>query len=213
MRNSTGAALLMLCAIAGGCEPKDKCGAGRYYESATALCFDCPMDATFKNDRCECNDDKYEFKNRSCVLKDGETAEPPDSGMMQEEDAGASATAAVRCDDYCGFAMVCIGNNTLAQSALPAIITGLHADDEAACTASCESTLGNDGSNDPVIACIEAGRDTLMCSGGGSTDSLTDAMMLVSDCCTPRRSNALCKSICVPLKANPLTASSVMFCD
>jgi hypothetical protein len=171
------------------------------------------MNATFKDGTCECNDDKYEFKNRSCVLKDGETAEPADSGTMQDEDAGATMAGGAGCDNYCDFASSCIGANMLAQSALPTIITGLHADDVAACTSNCQSALGDDGSNDAVIACIEAGRDLVMCSGSGSQQSLTDAMGLISDCCTPRQSNALCKAICVPLKANPLTASSVQFCD
>lgn len=213
MRYPIGAALMMVFVIASGCAPKDKCGSEqRFYEPVSELCFDCPKNSTLQNGTCVCNDDKYEFKNRNCVLKDGETV---DAGTKPEDDSGTGSTSGsgASCSDYCDFAKSCIGNNTLAQSALPTIISGLHADDAAACTASCQSDLGNEGSGDPVIACIKAGSDGVMCEGGGSQQTLTDGLSLVGDCCTPNKSNALCKAICATLKANPLTANAVMFCD
>jgi hypothetical protein len=218
MRILSSAALVMLCAIAGSCAPEDKCAGDRYYEKATALCFACPMDATFKNDTCKCKDSKYEFKNRRCVLKDGETVEPKDAGMkdaemMSEDDTGVSMPAGPTCADYCGFVKACIGENMLAMAALPAIITGIHADDVAECTESCQDDLGNDGSSDPVVACIASGQEAAMCAGDDTEGGLTAGLMLVGDCCKPHKSNALCKSICAPLKANPLTASRVDFCD
>jgi hypothetical protein len=220
MRIPPSAALVMLCAIAGSCAPEEKCSGERYFEVASGLCFSCPMDATLKNGTCKCKD-KYEFKNRRCVLKDGETDEPmdagkpneKDAGMMSEEDTGMSMPAGPTCADYCGFAKACIGDNMLAKAALPTIITGLHADDVDACTDNCQSELGNDGSSDPAVACIEAGREAAMCAGVSTQDGLASGLMLVADCCRPRKSNALCKSICVPLKANPLTSSMVDFCD
>lgn len=203
----------MLCGIAGSCAPEDKCSGDRYFDEPSGLCFSCPMDATLKNGTCKCKD-KYEFKNRRCVLKAGETEDPKDAGMMQEEDdAGMPPPAATSCSDYCSFANSCIGKSTLATAALPDIVTGLHADDAAQCTDSCQSELGNDGSSDPVVACIEAGREAADCEGKSTQQSLTSALMLVADCCRPHRDNALCMSICVPLKANPLTATTIDFCD
>jgi hypothetical protein len=219
MRIPSSAALVLLCAMTGSCAPEEKCSGDRYFELASDLCFSCPMDAVLKNGTCKCKDSKYEFKNRRCVLKDGETVEPKDAGtpmdgsMMSEEDTGTSMPAGPTCADYCGFAKACIGDNMLAKAALPTIITGIHADNVGACTDNCESELGNDGSSDPVVACIEAGRDAAKCAGDNTQTGLASGLMLVADCCRPRKDNALCKSICAPLKANTLTAGMVDFCD
>jgi hypothetical protein len=218
MRIPSSAALLMLCAVAGSCAPENECGGDRYYDKASALCFSCPMDATFKSGTCKCKDSKYEFKNRRCVPKAGEMEEPMDAGLLDagkpsDEDTGMSMPAGASCADYCSFAKACIGDNAVAKAALATIITGIHADDVAACTANCQSELETDGSGDPAIACIEAGREAAMCAGDNTQAGLASGMMLVADCCRPHKSNALCKSICAPLKANPLTATMVDFCD
>jgi hypothetical protein len=209
MRIPSSGALLMLCAIAGSCAPEDKCSGELYFEEATGLCRTCPMDSTFRNGTCKCKA-QYAFVKNRCVLKDGEVIEPPDAGMLQQDTGMPSG---VGCTDYCGFAKSCIGGNSLAQAALPTIITGLHADDEQACAESCQTDLGSSGAGDPVVACIEAGREAAACAGQSSQQALAAALMLVADCCGPRKDNALCRSICVPLKANPLTAGMVTFCD
>lgn len=208
MRVRLSASLIVLCAVAGGCAPETKCSGEQIYDSVAELCRVCPMTATFKNGTCKCKD-SYEFVNMRCVLMDGAMIETPDSGS---DDSGTGSSASVACTEYCDFAKSCLGDNTLAQSALPDIVMGLHADSVAACTSNCKKVLGGEGSGDPTIACIEAGREAAACDGDTSQVGLAGAMMLVGDCCRPRQDNALCKSICEPLKANSITASMNDFC-
>jgi hypothetical protein len=217
MRITSSAAVVMLFAIASSCAPEDKCGGGQFYDRTSGVCFPCPMNATFKNGTCKCKDSDYEFKNRTCVRRPGVMDEPVDAGASSDsstpEDSSMSTPSGPVCGDYCGFANSCLGKNVLATSALPSVITGLHADDPKACKDNCERELGNDGSGDPAIACIEAGREAAMCANQSTQQGLIGALMLVGDCCRPRKGNALCKSICVPLKAEPLTSSMIDFCD
>jgi hypothetical protein len=217
MRVRLNASFLVLWAITGGCAPEQKCSGKQYYDPVIVGCRLCPMDATFKNGTCECKGGSEFVKNR-CVLLDGAVLETPDTGTADTgtADTGAADTGAAdtaTCETYCDFAKVCLGENTLAAAALPDVITGLHADDTAACTSSCKSDLGREGAGDPVVACVEAGRDEAACAGDSSQAGLSGAFMLLADCCRPRRDNALCKSICKPLKANALVAGMVDFCD
>lgn len=201
MRVRLSGSLLVLCAVAGGCEPEPRCSGALYYDPVLISCWPCPMDATFKNGTCQCKD-SYEFVNHRCVLMDGAVIEMPDTGTP----------AASSCMDYCDFAKVCIGDNALAKSALSDIVSGLHADDTAACTSSCESDLGGDGSSDPVVACIEAGREAAACTTADSQMGLGNTFGLLGDCCRSRQDNALCKAICKPLKANALVSGMIDFC-
>jgi hypothetical protein len=151
--------------------------------------------------------DQYTFVHNKCMLMDGAVIEVPDAGPAIE--AGMSTA---KCSDYCDFAKVCIGDSALAKAALADIVSGLHADAPAACTSSCMSDLGGDGSSDPVVACVEAGRAAAACAGDSTQAGLGGAIGLLGDCCRPRMNNALCKSICKPFKANVLVSSMVDFC-
>lgn len=195
--------LLLASAIFGSCQPEEKCSGELYWDPVEYACRTCPKNATFKDGSCDCAE-PYEFTKGVCVLRDGAVIEEPDAGMM----AGGDAS----CATYCDFANVCIGENGLAMSALSDIVTGLHADNKAACTNACMSDLGGDGASDPVVACVEAGRDAAMCADMDSQEALGGAMMLVGDCCRTRPNNALCKSICKTLKANALVASMLDYC-
>ena len=201
---------LLLCVLATGCAPEKKCSGVLYYDPASYSCLPCPKNSTFKDGTCECKD-QYEFVNNRCELKDGAVIEMPDAGMSAADSSMAGASGS--CADYCGFANECIGRNTIASTALKEVVSGLHADDTAACTSNCESVLGADASKDPVISCFGAGRATAMCAGNDTQDGLANAFALVGECCGTRKSNALCKSICSALKSNSIVASMVDFCD
>lgn len=211
MRTQFLPAWVVLVAVAASCAPEDKCSGELIYDSVENVCRACPKESTYKNDACKCKSG-YAFEDFRCVKNDDGMVDPKDAGG-NEDDAGMMTGGAASCADYCSFANSCVGKNTLATAALPDIVMGLHADDQAECTDSCQSSLGNDGSTDPVVACIDAGREAAACEGKTTQASLTSALMLVADCCRPRKSNALCKSICAPFKANPLTASMADFCD
>jgi hypothetical protein len=204
---------MLFCALASSCAPEDKCSGELVYDPI-GVCRRCPMGAAFKDGTCKCKAGA-EYVDFKCVAKGGPMMEPSDAGAdaRGEEDAGAPPAAAVSCSDYCTFATSCIGENMLATAALPDIVTGLHADDKAECRENCQSDLGNDGSSDPVVACIEAGREAADCAGKSTQQSLASGLMLVGNCCRPHKDNMLCKSICATFKANPLTASMVDFCD
>jgi hypothetical protein len=215
------AALIVLWAVAGGCAPDQKCSGEQYYDSVTELCRVCPMEATFKNGTCKCKA-QYQFVNMRCVLMADAMSGPPDTGANDSGtvDAGTVDTgmpetggpSGAGCVEYCDFATSCIGANPIAKAALPDIVSGIHADNEATCTSSCNSALDGEGAGDPFVACIEAGREEAACAGVSNQAAFAAAMTLVGDCCRPRQDNALCKSICVPLKANQLTSSMADFC-
>jgi hypothetical protein len=205
------ASLIVLFAFASGCTPEERCSGKQYFDSAAYICRLCPMGTTFKNGTCKCKD-QYEFVDNRCVLMDGAVIETPDAGTEDSGAADTAAPAALSCMDYCDFAKSCIGDNGLAKAALSDVVSGLHADDAAACTSNCKSELGDGEASDPVVACIEAGREAAACAGDSSQTAIAAAFTLLADCCRPRQENALCKSICVPLKANPLTSGMVDFC-
>jgi hypothetical protein len=200
---------LLFVMVAGSCAPKQKCSGTQYYDPEVLTCRPCPKTATFKDGTCECKDPLFTFVNNKCMLMDGAVIEEPaDAGGDTEGGMMSTAT----CADYCDFAKVCVGDNALAKAALSDIVKGLHADDPAACTMSCEADLGGDGSGDPVIACIEAGRAAAMCAGNSTQAGLAGGISLIGDCCRPHMTNGLCKSICKTMKANTIIASMVDFC-
>jgi hypothetical protein len=198
-------AFSLLCAVVSGCAPEPKCGGALYSDPASTNCRPCPKDSTFKNGTCVCKD-PYEFVNNRCELMDGAVIETPDTGP-------ASSVAAT-CGDYCDFVNVCIGTNAIAQAALKDIVTGLHADDTdtAACESSCKSDTGGDGSSDPVVACIEAGRMAAACAGDSTQTGLGGAIKLLGDCCRPNKIDMLCMSICKVLTSNALVKDQIDFC-
>ncbi|HKU41411.1 MAG TPA: hypothetical protein VJR89_24810 [Polyangiales bacterium] len=199
------------CSIT-ACVPEEKCGGDLYYDGVS--CRKCPDDAKLKGDTCVCDESEYyEFKDNKCTLKKG--AMPPeetvDAGMS--DGGGSGGGDGPTCGDYCEFAKGCIGDNGIAAAALSDIVKGLKADNVSSCTNACESDLGGDGSSDPVVACIEAGRAKAACEGDSTQAGLMGAFGLLGDCCKGKTSHKLCKSICAPLLANPLTKNSVTFCN
>ena len=187
----TSILLVLLAALSAACAPEDKCSGELYYDAETTNCLRCPMDAKFKGGTCECKEN-FEFKNKRCVLKEG--AEAPKG-----------------CENYCDFAKVCVGDNGLVASALETVILALHATEPAMCVDACKTDLGNDGSNDPVVKCIEDGRAAAMCAES-TVAGITGAFTLIGQCCGANMGNELCKSICVALKSNPMTAMNASYC-
>jgi hypothetical protein len=146
-----------------------------------------------------------------CVPTDSGVPDVEDAGMTPDSGSAASGGGA-SCTEYCAFANECIGQNSLASSVLTDLVSGLHADDAAACKTSCQTTLGNQESGNAVLSCIAAGKDGAMCKDPNPQNGLMGAFGLIGECCGPHQSDPLCKSICTTLKANPLVASMVPFC-
>lgn len=191
------------------CYPDKPCSGELVFDDATALCYACPKGAKFKNQTCECAEG-YEYIATKCVLKDGEMPPMKDAG---KDDSDAKAYAGHTCAEYCGFQKACIGMNALAPVALSDIVAGLHADDAAACESACKADVGDKEAMDEAISCIVEAQPGAMCGAADPQAGLMGAFGAIGTCCGPRKDNALCKSICKPLKANPLTSSMVMFCD
>lgn len=197
--------LAMLFTLA-GCYPDKKCSGDFVFDDKTALCYDCPADAKFKNGTCECKEG-YEYIGLECVLKDG--AMPP------MEDAGQSDAAAYEgasCSDYCSFMTMCLGTNSLATGVLPDVVMGLHANDAAACTSSCKEDLGSGEATDPALGCIVEAAPNSMCMDPNAQMGLANTLGVVGQCCATNASSPLCQSICATLKASPVTGSMVPFC-
>jgi hypothetical protein len=218
MRVRLSASIVLLCSLAASCAPKEKCSGTLYYDPVNESCRECPKTATFKGGTCRCKSG-YAFKNDRCELKDSSGLETPDSSTSSMDDSGgpnlpdSSMPSGPSCAEYCDFAKLCIGDNTLAAGALPDIVAGLHAKDTSACASACQSDLGGSGANNPVVTCIDSGRDAAMCAGDSSQTALAGAIGLVADCCRTNQADALCKSICKTLKANALIAGMVDFCQ
>jgi hypothetical protein len=208
MRVRIGAFLLMLGVVCTACDPQPRCGGVLYYDPVTTNCVACPKDAPFKDGSCVCKD-QYEFVNNKCVLMDGAVLPIPDAG---DEDSAASANAG-SCNGYCEFTKQCFADNALAAAALNDLVTGLKASDTPACIAACKSDTGGDGSMDPVVACIEAGRTQAACANDDTQTGLGGAITLLGDCCRSKQSNKLCKSICAGFAASPLVKDRVDFCN
>jgi hypothetical protein len=169
-------------------------------------CRPCPKTSVFANGTCVCKD-QYEFVNDACVLMDGAVLPTPDAG----EDSGTPTAAS--CNDYCQFTKVCIADNALAAAALNQVVSGLKADDMPACVMACKADTGGDGSGDPVVACVQAGREQAACADDDTQAGLGGAIKLMGDCCRSRQSAAMCKSICAGLGASPLVKPQLDFCN
>jgi hypothetical protein len=192
------------------CYPDKKCSGELVFDDETALCYDCPTGSTFRDGTCECMPG-YEFVGLQCVLKDGAMPPMPDAG--EDTDGGETAYEGMGCKDYCAFVATCVGANTTAMSYLPDIISGLHADDAAACESKCKSDLGSNEATDPALKCIAEGAEGSMCTVADAQAGLTNTLTLIGQCCGPNASSPLCSSICAPFKANALTGSRVgAFC-
>ena len=212
LRGLTASVLVLFAAIS-GCQPTDRCSGTLYFDEPSDTCRTCPKGATFSGGTCQCMP-QYEFKNNVCVLMDGAVVEPPDAGASDGGAAtDAAAPAANGCNDYCDFNKVCFGQNPLAQQVLPDIVSGIHADDTAACSSSCKDNLGNDGAGDPVIACIQDGRDSAGCANDTTQNGLLAWFSLISSCCGAHPKDAVCKSLCDSLKSNALASGMATFCN
>lgn len=204
--------LLLLSTAAVGCQPGTKCSGQQYYDPVFEICNVCPMGSTFGDGTCQCKE-PYAFTSGRCVLRDGAVVETPDSGSSATDGSTEDEPpAAPGCKDYCAFSKACFGDNQLAQSVVPDIISGIHADDTAACTSSCQDDLGNDGSDDQAIACVEAGREAAGCENDDTDTGLIQWLTLMGDCCRPYPEDAVCKSLCAALKPNPLVRAMADFC-
>lgn len=191
------------------CYPDKKCSGELVFDDETALCYGCPSGAKFKNGTCECMPG-YEFVGLRCVLKDGAMPPMPDAG--DQEDGGETSYEGMGCKDYCAVMGTCIGGNSLAVSVLPDIVSGLHANDAAACESKCKSDLGSNEATDAALKCIVEGAEGSMCTVADPQAGLTNSITLIGQCCGPNASSPLCTSICAPLKANALTSGRVDFC-
>ena len=200
--------LLMFSVACTACNPEPRCGGQLYYDSLTENCRRCPKDSTFKSGTCVCKD-QYEFVDGNCVLMDGAVLPPPDAG---DDDTGAPS-AASNCSDYCEFNKLCFADNALAAAALNDLVSGLKANDTPACVAACNTDTGGDGSMDPVVACIAAGRKQAACSDDDTQTGLGAAISLQGECCRSRQSAAICKSICAVLGASPYVKDEIDFCN
>ena len=201
------ALLILSCALA-ACAPGNKCSGALVFDDMNDICLACPKDATFKDDTCVCKTG-YAYVNFKCMLMDGSVPDVEDAGM--QPDSGTSSGGGASCQDYCSFMNVCIGMNALA-GALSDVVMALHADDPAACKSSCQSTLGSGESSNAVLSCIETSKDEAMCKDPNPQNGLKSAFATIGTCCGTRPSDPLCKSICAPLKANPLFSSQIDFC-
>ncbi|HET8940325.1 MAG TPA: hypothetical protein VFN67_43085 [Polyangiales bacterium] len=194
------------------CYPDRKCSGELVFDDATALCYECPKGSTYKDQTCECGEG-YEFIGLKCVLMDGAMPPIKDAGKESDADVDAKAYAGHTCAEYCGFQKACIGMNALAPAVLSDIVTGLHANDSAACESACKADLGDKEAMDEAVSCIVEAQPNAMCDAADPQAGLAGAFGAIGTCCEPRKDNPLCKSICKPLKANPLTSSMVAFCD
>jgi hypothetical protein len=222
MRVTISSILLLLCVLGSSCDPEKKCGGKLYYDPSVVACRKCPPDSTFKAGTCKCKSG-YEFVDNHCSLMDGAVIETADAGMSIDatagdaggdagEDAAMGGGTGPTCVDYCDFAKVCLGDNSLAVGVLPDVVSGLHADNKAACKTSCEKDLGGNGQSSAVVACIEAGRGKAACAGDSTQVGLLGAFTLIGDCCKPAPEDGLCKSLCKTFKANALASSQATFC-
>jgi hypothetical protein len=212
---------VLLCLAGAACAPEKKCGGPRYYDPSNVSCRDCPKDSTFRDGTCVCKHE-YEFANNRCVLRDASVRESPDASSSEagmssaaspDASSGEAGMSSADCGEYCNFVKVCVGDNALGQGAIPDVIAGLHADDTSACVSNCVANTAANGSTDPVVACIEAGRKAAACAGDSTQAGLFGAITLIGDCCKRQAGNALCTSICKVLTANALVKSQIDFCD
>jgi hypothetical protein len=188
------------------CNPTPRCLEGLYFDSASITCKPCPKGATVSDGTCRCGKD-YEFVNNRCSLKDG--------AVPLVDDAGADTDAAmsVSCSDYCVFVKTCFADNALAAATSQDILMSLNAADPAACTGSCMRDTGGDGSADPVVLCIAAGREAAACADDDTPVGLSSALELIRSCCASRKTAALCKSICKAFLPNPIVGPMSDFCE
>jgi len=201
--------LAMLFTLA-GCYPDKPCSGNLVFDDTMALCL-CPTGSMFKDGTCQCTMAGYEIVGEKCVLQDG--AIPPMADAGDDTDSGeGTAYEGMGCKDYCSFATTCVGGNALAPVALSDVVMGLHADNAAECESSCKSDLGSAEATDPAVACIAAGKDTVMCNDPNPATGLENSFGLIGQCCGPNLSSELCKSICATLKASPVAGSMVPFC-
>lgn len=194
--------VLLLAAAAIGCNPEPRCGGELYFDPDNVSCRPCPKDATLEHGTCVCNDGKT-FVEHRCVLPDGGTP-------ALAPDAGAEANS---CNAYCDFVKQCLADNTLAASALPEVITGLHADEPATCAASCGTARGEDQEASPLARCVEDGREAAQCAGDTTQTGLRSALMLLGQCARANMSDPLRGLICMGLKQSTLVSSQIDFCD
>lgn len=208
-------AIFAILVVFASCYPDKKCAGELVFDDASALCYACPAGSKYKNQTCECMEG-YEFIGLKCVLMDGAMPAMPDAGSGDMSDASTDAAAyeGVGCQDYCSFMSSCLGTNSLAAAVLPEVVTGLHADDAAACQTSCKSDLGSDEATDPALKCMVDGAEALVCPAPAAEAQmgLQSTLGLVGKCCGANTSSPLCKSICETLKASPTAGSMVDFC-
>jgi hypothetical protein len=197
---------LLFSGMSASCAPSRKCGGELYYDAVNGTCRPCPSNARFQAGTCVCNDERV-FQDHRCQLPDGAMPVPGD------DDAGsdrAAAAAADGCSRYCDFIHVCLGGNTLATNFLPDLITGLHADDTAACAQRCGRA---ESAPSPIAACVEAGRDAAKCAGDTTQTGLQNSIMLLAQCSRASPGDPLRQLICDGLTQSPQVASQLDFCD
>jgi hypothetical protein len=182
------------------CSPSTKCGGALYFDPDNVSCRPCPTNARLEGGTCVCPSG-LEFRNHQCVGASDAAAE-------QDEDAGAPRASAA-CIGYCDFIRVCLADNALAAAAVPAVITGLHADAADECAREC-AAAGGDGA---LAACAEAGREAAACAGDDTQVGLQSALMLIADCAHAHMDDPLLPPICEALRQSTLVSSRIDFCD
>jgi len=194
-----GAAMAVLCVA---CQPDPRCTDDLYYNEGS--CNACPEGSLFEDDTCVCDDATLHFEGGECLLPDGGT--PTETADDDGLDAGAAVGGDPACADYCSFIDGCIADNALAVSVAPMTAEGLSGSCAQDCAASTEP-------DDPVIACISAGREAAMCDGSQELGGVLAALGLVDECCLEHDGSSLCAAICETVESDPLVGPMVMACQ